>query len=70
MTDTVDVSLSGYSPDRSLMAKIRRRMIQLIGVEPVPRSPSRAIVTFTFDDFPKSAADTGAAIVESGGGRA
>ncbi|MEE9381156.1 MAG: polysaccharide deacetylase family protein [Hyphomonadaceae bacterium] len=59
-----------YSPSRTLPAKLRRRMTQWNAAAPLSASPKRAIVSFTFDDFPKSAADTGASIVESVGGRA
>ena len=65
-----DLSPSSYQPNRSLAAKINRRMTQWRAASPLASAPKRAIVTFTFDDFPISAADTGADIIESFGGRA
>jgi len=62
--------LPEYNPDRSFPAKIRRRLTQWRPAERLGAAPERAIVTFTFDDFPKSAADTGAEIVEAAGGKA
>lgn len=59
-----DLSPSSYAPQRSLPAKITRRLTQLRAASPMSRSPSRAIVSFTFDDFPKSAVDTGADILD------
>lgn len=51
---------ASYSPDRSLPAKIRRRMTLWRSVQPMPAPPKRAIISFTFDDFPKTAATYGA----------
>lgn len=53
-----------YSPDRSFRAKIQRRMTQWRRVDACgPLKTS--MITFSFDDFPKSAADTGAEIMAS-----
>jgi peptidoglycan/xylan/chitin deacetylase (PgdA/CDA1 family) len=62
--------LQPYQPDRSLFSKVRRRSVQWRVVRPLAVDPKRTIVSFTFDDFPRSAADTGAGIVEQFGGRA
>ncbi len=51
---------SSYSPDRSYPAKLKRRLTQWRTAKPLGALPARAIVTFTFDDFPKSAAEYGA----------
>ena len=59
-----------YEPSRTFQAKIRRRMIQWRAASPLTASPKRAIVSFSFDDFPKSAAVDGSSIIESVGGRA
>lgn len=64
------IPLPEYNPDRSLPAKIRRRVTQWRPAQRLTAAPKRPIVTFTFDDFPKSAADTGAEIVEAAGGKA
>ncbi|MCA8901335.1 MAG: polysaccharide deacetylase family protein [Hyphomonas sp.] len=58
-----------YSPSRSLYHKAARRMTQWRTVKPLGRDPASAIVSFTFDDFPKSAATAGAKILEAAGGR-
>ena len=64
------ISEAPYTPDRSLTAKIRRRLTQWQTVQPLRAAPARTFVSFTFDDFPKSAADTGAEIIEAAGGKA
>ena len=61
---------SAYVPNRSLPAKLARRMTQWRVAKPLPAAPRRAIVSFTFDDFPVSAATTGADIIEAAGGKA
>ncbi|WOR14755.1 polysaccharide deacetylase family protein [Hyphomonas sp. FCG-A18] len=50
---------SKYSPDRSIPAKIKRRLTLWHKAKPMLHMPQRGIVTFTFDDFPKSAAQHG-----------
>ena len=58
-----------YSPRRDVPAKIKRRMTQWRSAAPAKVSCQRPVVTFTFDDFPKSAV-RGADIVETHGGHA
>ncbi|MEL6661561.1 MAG: polysaccharide deacetylase family protein [Pseudomonadota bacterium] len=58
-----------YQPSRTLPARLRRRMTQWRTVKPLPASPQRAIVSFTFDDFPRSAAEYGADILGRFGAR-
>jgi len=65
MSETFD-----YNPSRSLPARIARRLTQWRVADPVAKQPNRPIVSFTFDDFPKSAADIGAQIIQDAGGRA
>lgn len=65
-----DMFTGGYTPDRGYPARIKRRLTQWRVAAPLPRSPKRPIITFTFDDFPKSAATKGAAIMEAVGARA
>jgi peptidoglycan/xylan/chitin deacetylase (PgdA/CDA1 family) len=60
---------AGYVFDRSLKAKVRRRLVQWIPARPKRVSPQRPIVTFTFDDFPQSAATIGAPLLEEAGVR-
>jgi peptidoglycan/xylan/chitin deacetylase (PgdA/CDA1 family) len=63
MTDAV------YSADRSLKGKLRRRYAKLVHRRPAKVALDRPMVSFTFDDAPKSAATTGAAILERHGWR-
>lgn len=58
-----------YAPSRKFAAKIERRLVQLRQAARAQIAPDRPVVTFTFDDFPKSALN-GADIVEKHGGRA
>ena len=54
-------------PDRSLKGKLRRRLVRLAQRRPAAASPSRPMVSFSFDDAPASAALTGAALLEARG---
>ncbi|MDP3492027.1 MAG: polysaccharide deacetylase family protein [Hyphomonadaceae bacterium] len=58
-----------YTPSRSPPAKVQRRVVQWRKACHAEVAPDRPVVTFTFDDFPKSALN-GADIVERYGGRA
>lgn len=58
-----------YSPSRSPPARMQRRVVQWRKACRADVSPDRPVVSFTFDDFPKSALN-GADIVEKHGGRA
>ncbi|MEQ9315344.1 MAG: polysaccharide deacetylase family protein [Henriciella sp.] len=62
-------SMSDYIPDRSLSAKIRRRLTRWQVAKPLSVAPQETYLCFTFDDFPKSAADTGAEILDEVGGK-
>jgi peptidoglycan/xylan/chitin deacetylase (PgdA/CDA1 family) len=70
MSDDNSAASAVYAPNRSFPAKLARRLVQLRVVSPLLASPRRPIVSFTFDDFPRSAATTGADIIESFDGRA
>ncbi len=59
-----------YAPSRAPLARAARRLVQWRTAAPLPATPRRLIVSVTFDDFPKSAVEYGADIVESVGGRA
>ena len=61
--------MTPYQPDRSLPAKISRRLTRWSVARPLEASPVRSQICFTFDDFPKSAADTGAAILDAVGAK-
>ena len=58
-----------YVPSRALLAKVQRRVTMWRRANQAFVAPDRPVVTFTFDDFPKSALN-GADIVEKRGGRA
>lgn len=58
-----------YSPSRSITAKISRRITQWRTADPLGIKPVKPIVSFTFDDFPKSAANEGAGILDHVGGK-
>lgn len=61
---------TAYQPSRSLPARVGRRIVQWRAAAPLATAPPEAMISFTFDDFPKSAADTGAEIIEGVGARA
>jgi peptidoglycan/xylan/chitin deacetylase (PgdA/CDA1 family) len=54
-----------YQPPRDLWSKIARKGVALHRVRPLDATLDRAIVTFSFDDAPRSAATAGASILES-----
>jgi peptidoglycan/xylan/chitin deacetylase (PgdA/CDA1 family) len=58
-----------YNPDRGLPSKIKRRLTQYRRAAPATVSGDNFVVSFTFDDFPKSALN-GADIIEKYGGHA
>jgi peptidoglycan/xylan/chitin deacetylase (PgdA/CDA1 family) len=58
-----------YAPSRTPPAKVQRRIVQWRRASQAEVAPDRPVITFTFDDFPKSALN-GADIVEKHGGHA
>src|SRR6185503_16371473 len=58
-----------YVPSRSPPATLQRRLVQWRRAARCEVAPDRPVVTFTFDDFPKTAMN-GADIVEKHDGRA
>jgi peptidoglycan/xylan/chitin deacetylase (PgdA/CDA1 family) len=58
-----------YQPSRSVPARLGRRLVQWSRGAPAIVAPDRPVVSFTFDDFPKSAL-AGADVIEAHGGRA
>lgn len=58
-----------YTPSRSPPARVQRRVVQWRKACRAEVAPDRPVVSFTFDNFPKSALN-GADIVEKCGGRA
>lgn len=57
-------TMTAYQPDRSLAGKVRRRLTRWSVACPLDTQPRQSHICFTFDDFPKSAADTGAEILD------
>ena len=57
-----------YEPSRSLPSRIGRRLTQWRVAAPLNAHPTRPIISFTFDDFPKSSAETGAELLADAGG--
>ena len=66
---TVAEAASAPRADPSLRGKLRRRQARLWRRRGLAGSPSRPIVSFTFDDVPESAAVAGAAALEARGWR-
>lgn len=64
MTET-----AAYSPPRSLAAKVQRRVTQWRRARPMTLALDRPALSVCFDDFPASAAHTGAALLERYSGR-
>ena len=58
-----------YSPAARIGAKLRRRWTRLVAKRERLVDLDHGVVTFTFDDFPKSAADFGARALEKRGWR-
>jgi peptidoglycan/xylan/chitin deacetylase (PgdA/CDA1 family) len=61
--------LSAYQPSGSVWAKVRRRVARWHSAKPLTAEPHATRICFTFDDFPKSAADTGAEILDEVGAK-
>ncbi|MCG9916903.1 MAG: polysaccharide deacetylase family protein [Phenylobacterium sp.] len=58
-----------YQPDRSLKGKLRRRLVRLAHRRPLATGPVTPMVSFTFDDAPLTAVETGARLLEDQGVR-
>lgn len=58
-----------YRADPSLKGKLRRRLARLTRRRPARLDLDGPVISFTFDDAPESAAEAGAAILESAGVR-
>lgn len=59
--------MEAYSADRSLKGKLRRRLARLAHRKPVRLRLANPMITFSFDDAPASAVETGAAVLEARG---
>jgi peptidoglycan/xylan/chitin deacetylase (PgdA/CDA1 family) len=58
-----------YAPPRDFVSKVRRRLTQWRASKPAQLAFAEPILSITFDDFPASAAQEGARILESRGAR-
>lgn len=56
-----------YIPSSGLVSRVNRQWARFAGRDPMPLQLDHAIVSFTFDDFPKSAASHGASLLEKHG---
>lgn len=63
------MTVTAYAPPRDLVSKVNRRMTQWRASRPAMLRFEEPILSITFDDFPTSAADTGARILEAHGAR-
>ena len=61
--------VEAYTPDLSLKGKLRRRWSRLVTRRPLGAPVDRPMVSFTFDDAPRSAVQQGAAVLECEGAR-
>lgn len=58
-----------YAPRRDLISKVRRRLTQHYAARPVSFEFEQPVLSITFDDFPATAADAGARVLERRGAR-
>jgi peptidoglycan/xylan/chitin deacetylase (PgdA/CDA1 family) len=61
------VTVDAYSPPRDLISKLRRRFVQQRPARPADLRFAEPILSITFDDFPASAAEAGARILDRHG---
>lgn len=59
--------ITPYTPDSTIMGKVRRRVTRLMWRHPARLNLDGPVVSFTFDDIPESAALNGAPILEAAG---
>jgi peptidoglycan/xylan/chitin deacetylase (PgdA/CDA1 family) len=62
-------SAPAYEPSRDLPAQVARRLVRLSAARPANLSFHKPVVSFTFDDFPRSAVSIGARLLEHAGVR-
>lgn len=63
------MTIDAYSPPRDLVSKVRRRLIQQRAARPVELAFAEPVLSISFDDFPASAADAGAGVLERHGAK-
>ncbi len=67
MNAHAQIIADAYQPDRSLKGKLRRRLVRLVHTRPATVTLERPMLSFSFDDAPVSAAETGAQLLEARG---
>ncbi|WP_394694464.1 polysaccharide deacetylase family protein [Hyphobacterium sp.] len=60
---------NAYIPSSGLTGKLKRMQARLFERDPIHIAPEQLVVSITFDDFPKSAVESGAAELEKRGWR-
>ncbi|MGE0595278.1 MAG: polysaccharide deacetylase family protein [Hyphomonadaceae bacterium] len=63
------MTVSAYAPPRDALSKVRRRVTQMRRARPARLAFEAPLLSICFDDFPASAAENGAAILERHGAR-
>ncbi|QGZ94780.1 polysaccharide deacetylase family protein [Terricaulis silvestris] len=63
------MTMTSYAPSRDALSKVQRRWTQWRAARPANLRFDEPILSITFDDFPVSAGDLGARILESHGAR-
>jgi peptidoglycan/xylan/chitin deacetylase (PgdA/CDA1 family) len=63
------MTIDAYAPPRDLASKVKRRLTQWRAAKPARLRFDEPLLSITFDDFPASAAQEGARILESHGAR-
>lgn len=63
------MTMEAYSPPRDLLSKVRRRFVQERASRPADLQFEQPILSITFDDFPATAAEMGARILDRHGAR-
>ncbi|MGB3456300.1 MAG: polysaccharide deacetylase family protein [Litorimonas sp.] len=71
MTDTIDAPTQpAYAPRADLLTKVRRRMARHVSRRPVHPALSRGLVSFSFDDCPRSVVEDALPRLEAQGWQA
>jgi len=66
---TRTASQTPYIPRGGLTGRVQRQLARRLGVTPLTVTPDAPLITVSFDDFPASARDYGAAALEARGWR-
>ena len=61
--------VASYTPQTGLVAKVARRLVQYRTAAPISADFHQSVVSFSFDDFPATAATAGSEVLERHGAR-